>query len=1046
MYKKTFLSILSLVIIAGCSGNSSSSRQITPASAETFSGVVNNGFHAGMDVELLAVGVTGQLLADENGDSQVVETVTSDEGRYNLRVVQDLEGPVLLRAASSANTDSLSRAQCQISTGCNPGEQNVPFGESYVMATDVSYFAAIETGSDGRFVVINPVTEMARVLGFTTYIDEGNGPVGAGNTPASGAYSTYGIIMGNTQVADLLGVSEITTIEPANLVNLHLISSSSALFSQSIRYGALLAAWQKLSIEYNNQNPAPANGERITFQNTVIREFIANRGQLYEDQPPVAQTLTLKTWYETAQEVLTGARNFHTAQGRSVPSEVNGVISSLSTQAAAMRAGQLTQAAATLPDDLVENYSSSIARTKAMIAYLTDLGNNFGTPEFRQEITGFYDLIKSETGRLAPEFDRMMSELLEIRNFYLLCTHNQPGCQAAGQLNGRQYQYTAADQMLVIINPTDQPGNESRLYLSQSMVDLRDNPDPSDPITESQVHELFLKGKLESGTLVMDLTGNAGQNATNGSFRFNYPVALAELPLEPAELPNGNGVTVNENHVPDTIELILPSVDLRDTAVTGTADEFAITGSLSTLLIANVDVADLDENTPETDKKGKRYNLADVSIQLQAQGQSRGSVVVDSENSDLRDNAVVDIRATASSAVITQDVPVAYFPDKKYPDLASFFNPREGFNVGDPSPADLVTTRRGVMNFPALTQQGELVEDQTVQVSYLEMDYEYGGLARFVTYPKIGDDDQYFGLICLATPENEEFLVDPEFTREVVDDEGNVTQQLLLSCDTRDKYDGDSSPDNLINIIYDINPDIIGLYSLNGRGLYRLNLPVDNEGNLQFDQGEVSYGGVIERVIMLGVSNMRFIMTPNVVNAAGTDYLPAGNIDISLRYPERDQIEVNAFFSYNPTNVQANPNGNGLPFLDVGTDIESYAIAYSTNANGNEVGEVTMAWSGVEFVDGNPGGDLTAQRTGSGGEAFLVNLGSSVQYDRREGNDTADEHCGFFRRGDPVVQETECRAVAYFAFGGRVTATVREERDGVFVARFTDGTFQVLGN
>ena len=45
-----------------------------------------------------------------------------------------------------------------------------------------------------------------------------------------------------------------------------------------------------------------------------------------------------------------------------------------------------------------------------------------------------------------------------------------------------------------------------------------------------------------------------------------------------------------------------------------------------------------------------------------------------------------------------------------------------------------------------------------------------------------------------------------------------------------------------------------------------------------------------------------------------------------------------------------------------------------------------------------------------------------------------------------LSSERECEGVAYLTFRGFVTGTVREERDGVYVARYIDGSWQVIGN
>ena len=56
-----------------------------------------------------------------------------------------------------------------------------------------------------------------------------------------------------------------------------------------------------------------------------------------------------------------------------------------------------------------------------------------------------------------------------------------------------------------------------------------------------------------------------------------------------------------------------------------------------------------------------------------------------------------------------------------------------------------------------------------------------------------------------------------------------------------------------------------------------------------------------------------------------------------------------------------------------------------------------------------------------------------------------NKQCGFFGRGNEPVADQKCDAIAYFTFRGLVTGSLREERDGVYVIRYIDGSFQILG-
>ena len=89
--------------------------------------------------------------------------------------------------------------------------------EHYNIASDISSTAA----------------QMARALGYTTYINDGTNISGdlesdlaEANKPAANYYSNHGILKGNTQTASLVGLSDVLSIEPAKATT----CSKSALF------------------------------------------------------------------------------------------------------------------------------------------------------------------------------------------------------------------------------------------------------------------------------------------------------------------------------------------------------------------------------------------------------------------------------------------------------------------------------------------------------------------------------------------------------------------------------------------------------------------------------------------------------------------------------------------------------------------------------------------------------------------------------------------------------------------------------------------------
>lgn len=1065
MLSKYFL-ILACFSLFACSGNNNSSTSVPDTTFKRFTGVVNNSSVYGASVFVIPIGGHGQPRLNEDSEVDSISLVSNDEGRYGVFLNTSEEG-VHRITAIAPNSDveaevqvDPAKIQCHVASGCLASGQLVAFGSTYPMPANFQWSAAVEFISDGQFVVVNPITEMATLLGFSAYVNSpADTGVSVGTIASPGHFSSYGIAKGNSQTASLLGLTDILSVEPANLFILHDISiSDSTSLLDSIRYGALIAGWQKLELDYDN---SIIEGD-FNFQQQVIFEYIGNQGQFYQAEPLSGQELSMKAWYSAAVSNLIEVRDFHTSLSRSVPKEVNLVIARMQDEIASFKNGELTEAKATIPEDVNIEYADSIAKSKAMVNYISDLRNNFGSEEYRNNVQSISTLATDEIKRLSPKFDVLMQQLLSIQKYYLSCTHQ--GCDVGSIWHSASNTYSSSNKTLTIVQPS-----EEILTLSQAKVFNDDEPEGSE---STHAHDLLISGVLIIDDLRIELSDFTPETGAviKSRIKFIFSEALTELPLEPALVVGGKGARVDEALVPDVIELILPVFSLYETLTKGTEKELALSGALRAAMIVNLAADDFLEGIDITDKLGKRYNLSNVDATLKIVGVSQGVLA---DESELRDNTSISFTAAASEAIAGAGNPAAYYPDTVYPTFESFFKPREGFSVGTISSANMVVSRRGVMDFPQLNADGSFVNDgASVEVAYLELDYEIGGLDRYVVYPKIGQDEDFFGLLCSAVPDDEQYLQGREWTRVEKNSENEDVTRALLTCNVRNKYSGDATPDVLVNAIYAIDKNVVSLRGYNGQGAYRMAYPTEMKTIVEkekekeievlqpFPDTETFYLGVIEQSIVLGVDSMRLQIKPEFVNDAATGFLPETAFDLTLIWRQHDVIDANVFLAFNADQNFNNPNGSGLPFIGVGDDVESYSVAYRKTEDGDEVGEFTFAWAGVHFVDGPVGGDKVMQRVSDEAlkEGVIAGIGSNVDYrpySKREQENLglSDEDiaqlekntCGFFERGKKTEAGENCAAIAYLTFRGFVTGTLREERDGSYVIRYIDGTWQVLG-
>lgn len=1061
--KLKILGFFIAIFLVGCSGNSSSKSVSSSSDIKRFTGVVNNSSVQGAEIAVIPIGKHGQFTFDEDDELQAVTGVSDEDGRFGFALEIEEFGPYVLTVIAPEFTEETeselsAKASCQVASGCLVNAETVSFGEYYSLDENRQWSAAIESISSGQFIVINPITEMARVFGFSAYVNDSQDLVTSTGTIASANYySNYGVVKGNSQTAALLGLGDILSVEPANLALLHALDiSSSTLIEESIRYGALLAGWQELELQYN---AGLLEGD-FTFMDEAVQQYISNGGQLYQAAALDGQVLSLKDLYQAALANLMEVRDYHLNLARSLPSEVNLVIARFESEIAQLNDGVLTTAEPVIFEQYIEDYSDAVMKTKAMVNYISNLKDNFVTEEYRDSIKASSDLISAEARRLSPSLDLVFQKILSIYEYYLTCTHGDCDTQSEWHSDdgsaGNTFVESEDKLTIVTSDGTD-------VVITQGLVFDDYNPEGS---TETNVHDLFLSGVVVFDGIrfeLSDLSSDEEASIQSG-LRFSFEEPLEKLPLTPEKIAGGMGASVDESLVPDYIELVLSGFTLFDPLQEDTENEIKVSGSLIALMFANIDAGDFIEGKDDVEKLGKRYNLSSVKATLSIEGALKGEVTgTDDVITELRDNALFYLEATASEAYVSTDDNntetynvAAYFPDSVYPTFEAFFNPREGFSLGSISPEPLVVSRRGVMNFPVLDTDGNESETEVVEVQYIELDYEAGGLERYVVYPKLEGEDEYWGMICAAQPEDENDLIDPEYTRVIQDEDGLDVTEDLLTCPYRDKYEGEATPDNFVSEVYSTNKDFFNLREFNGQGTYRINYPEVSDGELGALIEGASYDGTIEVPIVLGVDSMRLQFQPELVNSANTEYFPESLVDISLVWRTHELIDVNALLAFDPEQVVNTESG--LPYLAVGSNSESYSIAYRTDEEGNEYGEYVFAWAGVAFVDGPVDGTQVMQATDDDDlkEAVFSELGSNVSYSSftardleklgvEDGSAITEEKCGFFARGDATEAGEDCEAIAYFTFRGLVTGSLREERDGVYVIRYIDGSWQVLG-
>jgi len=344
--------------------------------------------------------------------------------------------------------------------------------------------------------------------------------------------------------------------------------------------------------------------------------------------------------------------------------------------------------------------------------------------------------------------------------------------------------------------------------------------------------------------------------------------------------------------------------------------------------------------------------------------------------------------------------------------------------------------------------EGGVVPGKGVGVQVLRFNYPHSGSSAFIAYP-LGDDGKYLGLLCTVTEVNDTYFDQGLISADDPEDQGGEDPENIFNCLSQDFYEGDANVNDYINQLWDLDPQIQNLIkavNVRGEGVYFADFFAEgaNEDDLPEFVSGTSYTGTMAAPATLGIDNIRLQIRPQLVKADKSGKLPEVAVDMNLVYPTRSSISVGLFVAYNPEQIINTEDG--LPIVAAGDDVESYYIAYKTTPEGNEIGEFVFNWYGAQLVDGGTEADYLQDYDASNSEPvenFLFNFGSDVAYGATN-TEAGYTRCGLIFPGDDSDQQ--CDAIAYLTFRGFVTGTVRQERPGVYVARFINGDWMVLGN
>src|SRR5690554_7288103 len=418
--KRTLLVALTASLaLVGCSDNDDK-RRVSTVNVQVTAGQqdISNGL-----IRSSQILTTGLLDESNEGVLNFQRFYTQDNG---TAIVSVLPGKLQLfeLVTLPANADinqAASKSRCQWVAGCKGGKK---FGDEF-NPTYQWQSVVWDLRKDER-VVVTPLTHLAAALAFEyAYAEQPdpdpNTPYDSENpstqTPLwqeTGYYSPYSVEQAISQVSKLFGLRNVQNSFPADLTRINSlnINNDPESAKNSVRYGALLAAWARLQEE----NPE--------FTEKVTEEFIGNqaqfleKGQLLENGQPAF--LTLETLYQVAIDNLTKL----TVHNAGVKQVVESVVSGLQADIETFTKGNMTsEAPASIKDlfgsEAYSNYQLGVERTKLFIDELKDQSKYFFGDTYDGLINTYLEEQKEFFKSNKDNFNEVLKSLKSAESIYI---------------------------------------------------------------------------------------------------------------------------------------------------------------------------------------------------------------------------------------------------------------------------------------------------------------------------------------------------------------------------------------------------------------------------------------------------------------------------------------------------------------------------------------------------------------------------------------------------------------------------------------------------
>lgn len=977
-------------LVLGCSGNSSSSRGgENTEETGTVSGQVGAASES-VRVTLVDLTFEGQpsRVEADSGELQFdgIYTATSATGSYLINLTTEDFGSNQLLI--STDPDSAGTYLCELPQGCGDigYKGRVAFRSNDLFPYDIR--AGVGKLAAGMSVNINWVTDLASSLATSVFTDEVLNVNGKSDRNDVGE----GVDTHRT------GFYNEYTIE---LANLHV----SKLFSVSDIISVTPIGPSKLTQATNLKS---AQLEESLFYGALISAFpllIENRGVSYSEllgiitddllerqgqllqKDSLNDVTSLDDIFSTAENLLRANINYFESLDAEVPSAARAALNKIINLRSTLILNAETDVYVDVPAELA-SWQTNIEKAKAFIEDLSAAIKNFTGKDANQ--ASFID--PNHSARLTQYFDahenaydslspKLFNALQDVMFGVQYLTDCINNACPTSNLS------TSGSGVTVTYSATAKKLAFSSGSLTLSYFPVKQSDSDVGPYAAFDIE--LSDGSLTLGGETFSWKRDDISDATSEEQPYVRLVYNDEYSVVPPFLDFSH-----PNHEePTQITVVWPNLSFTSDIGNGTEDsgEHEITVLFETNLVGVSD--------PFDDQLELRYNPLTVVFWLKSVFDD-GSGAIDLDfNVPLVNTNALQMELRTSNALI-------FYPPAKWPDTNNFFDGRD-----DPKAtiSDMLSIYRGTETVGSTVV--DIYDEKLITSNYV---------SRVRVYPYDSSQNVTLTQACFISTGIGNSAAGSDSCSDFTRLAGDVSLTSLLET----KF---SAP--VDSVTYQIPSHGNYLIDLNEGADTLLREETDTSGSTQLTFEGLSSGivygpftGTLSEPIELGIDFLNVLISSQMVE--GAELRPIF-LQSSLQRSVQDQYVAEVTFHTDVDYfVEQVPIGNDAQYIKL-----QYVVTKDENLDFYvEVGTFVIFRSDVVLSEA------------SGPESAAALISTRVEYP--EGDQQFG--CGIQGR-DELVAGDSCEALAYLRIRGALVGTVREERPNVFVVRFVDGSWMVLG-